>query len=141
MDLLCPLNERLSISAFDSGFGESYRETTFLSHPLVPKSVSGSISPVFLIETDLAKSRIQGGNLSVPTFVKRLRPFRRRKVSEYVSSLINANDFCDFLVLPKGCLRESITCLQGQLNRVSAMECTKEIQSRGYGVCIILCEG
>ncbi len=74
MDLLCPLNSRYSISAFDSKFGELYRETTFLSHPLVPKSVSGSVSPMFLIETDLAKSRIQGGNLSVPTFVQRLRP-------------------------------------------------------------------
>ncbi len=74
MDLLCPLNERFSISAFDSEFGESYRETTFLSHPLVPKSVSGSVSHVFLIETDLAKSRIQRGNFSVPTFVIRSRP-------------------------------------------------------------------
>ncbi len=74
MDLLCPLNERFSLSAFDSEFGGSYRETTFLSHPLVPKSVRGSASPVFLIETDLAKSRVHVGNLSVPTFVQRLRP-------------------------------------------------------------------
>ena len=69
MDLLCPLNSRYNISAFDSKFGALYRETTFLSHPLVPKSVSGTASPMFLLETDLTKSRIQEGNLSVPTFV------------------------------------------------------------------------
>ncbi len=75
MDLLCPLNARIKISTFDSEFGDSYRETTFLSHPLVPENVSRSVSELFLIETDSVKSDVEGGVLAgVPLSVRRLTP-------------------------------------------------------------------
>ena len=49
----CSLLSRYKVEVFDKAFSSSYREHVFLLHPLIPKKVLGSTSPMILIQTDL----------------------------------------------------------------------------------------
>ncbi len=53
----CPLNVHLSMKEFDSSFGDLYRESTFLTHPKVPRSIRKSKTGIILIDC-LMDSRI-----------------------------------------------------------------------------------
>lgn len=45
----CPLNGLLNITAFDAVFGDRYRESSFLQHPLVKEDVKTGLSRPYLI--------------------------------------------------------------------------------------------
>lgn len=47
----CPLNSLLNISAFDKYFGDDYRESSFLKHPLVPDEMKQNRSKEIVIIT------------------------------------------------------------------------------------------
>jgi len=64
----CPLNSLLRITAFDAGFAGRYRESSFLSNPLVPVAVSGSVSPRYFIGA--SKIPVSDNNTSTSIVVR-----------------------------------------------------------------------
>eukprot|EP00923_Selenidium_pygospionis_P002833 GHVN01004348.1.p1 GENE.GHVN01004348.1~~GHVN01004348.1.p1 ORF type:complete len:567 (+),score=54.48 GHVN01004348.1:107-1807(+) len=54
----CPLSSLVSISRFDQQFGEGYRESSFLSHPLVPKQIVDSEAGPYLIMSKFVKDHL-----------------------------------------------------------------------------------
>eukprot|EP00923_Selenidium_pygospionis_P002837 GHVN01004353.1.p1 GENE.GHVN01004353.1~~GHVN01004353.1.p1 ORF type:complete len:531 (+),score=28.76 GHVN01004353.1:37-1593(+) len=58
----CPLNSLVKISSFDQQFGEGYRESSFLSHPLVPKQIKDSEAGPYLIMSNFVEHHLLGEN-------------------------------------------------------------------------------
>lgn len=62
----CPLNGLLNITAFDAVFGDRYRESSFLRHPLVKDEIKAGLSASYLIlhskNADLKKKLASGGS-------------------------------------------------------------------------------
>eukprot|EP00923_Selenidium_pygospionis_P002827 GHVN01004337.1.p1 GENE.GHVN01004337.1~~GHVN01004337.1.p1 ORF type:complete len:493 (+),score=25.46 GHVN01004337.1:62-1540(+) len=54
----CPLSCLVKISSFDKQFGEGYRESSFLSHPLVPKQIVESEAGPYLVLTNFVKHHL-----------------------------------------------------------------------------------
>eukprot|EP00923_Selenidium_pygospionis_P002830 GHVN01004340.1.p1 GENE.GHVN01004340.1~~GHVN01004340.1.p1 ORF type:complete len:558 (+),score=45.69 GHVN01004340.1:82-1674(+) len=54
----CPLSSLVEISRFHSQFGEGYRESSFLSHPLVPKQIVDSEAGPYLILSKVVKDHL-----------------------------------------------------------------------------------
>jgi len=68
----CPLNSLLRITAFDTGFADRYRESTFLRHPLVPDAVRRSVSPRYYFATSTISNTFPvSGNHTNTTIVVR----------------------------------------------------------------------
>ena len=61
----CPLNSMLRITAFDAGFAGRYRESSFLSNPLVPVAVSSNVSPRYFIGASKIPASANNTNTSI----------------------------------------------------------------------------
>lgn len=54
----CPLNGLFKMAPFDAAFGEAYRESTFLEHPLVPGEVRTDRTQPHLLVTNATEKRL-----------------------------------------------------------------------------------